>query len=244
MNLVSLTWAFVNNPANDFGGHTHDFLMVALWSIVLSILIGVPLGIIAAQIRIVAILATSLSGAGRAIPTIAFFGLAAALPVLGLYDRSAIIALTLLGIPPILLNTIAGLQGVDSTLVDAARGMGMTFTQRMVRVQLPLVLPVIAAGVRTTTVQVIATTPLITFLGLGGYGEYIVGGLGINTPAGVAQVLAGAIPVVVLAMVAEYGLAAVQRALTPAGLRQQTAPIAESIADSASDDAGKGVVTA
>ncbi len=244
MNLVSLIWAYVHDPANDFGGHTHDFLLVALWSIAMSIIIGVPLGIIAAQNRVVAFLATSLSGAGRAIPTIAFFGLAAALPILGLNDRSAIIALTLLGIPPILLNTIAGLQGVDNTLVDAARGMGMTFTQRMVRVQLPLVLPVIAAGVRTTAVQVIATTPLITFLGLGGYGEYIVGGIGRSTDAGTAQVLAGAIPVLALALLAEYGLAAVQRALTPVGLRKQTIPVAEIVADSASAEPGKGVMAA
>ncbi|MBA3824552.1 MAG: ABC transporter permease [Ktedonobacterales bacterium] len=241
MNLISLIWAYINNPLNDFGGHTHDFLLVALWSIGLSILIGVPLGIIAAQNRAIAFVATTFSGVGRAIPTIAFFGLAAAIPALGLFDRSAIIALTLLGIPPILLNTIAGLQGIDSALVEAARGMGMTFLQRTVRVQLPLVLPIIAAGVRTTTVQVIATTPLITFLGLGGYGEYIVGGIGINTPAGVAQVLAGAIPVLILAVVAEYGLAAVQHALTPVGLRKQAAEI---IADSASTDAGKGVVAA
>ncbi|MBV9713588.1 MAG: ABC transporter permease, partial [Ktedonobacteraceae bacterium] len=150
----------------------------------------------------------------RAIPVIAF--IVAVLPYLGLGFLPALIALTILGIPPILLNTYTGIRGINPATIDAARGMGMTTGQIITRIQAPLVLPIIAAGVRTSAVQIIATATLAAIIGAGGYGEYILSGL---YQLDNVQILAGAIPVAILALIAEVLLSQLQRALTPAGLR-------------------------
>jgi osmoprotectant transport system permease protein len=155
----------------------------------------------------------------RAIPAIAFLAVAVAVPFLGLGLLPALIALTILGIPPILLNTYTGISGIDPATIDAARGMGMTSMQIITRIQAPLVLPIIAAGVRTSAVQVIATATLAGIIGAGGYGEYIYSGLyQLDT----VQIMAGAIPVTILAILAEVLLSQLQRILTPEGLRTQT----------------------
>ncbi|HYU76073.1 MAG TPA: ABC transporter permease, partial [Ktedonobacteraceae bacterium] len=142
----------------------------------------------------------------------------AVLPYLGLGFLPALIALTVLGIPPILLNTYTGIRGIDPATIDSARGMGMTTWQIITRIQTPLVLPIIAAGVRTSAVQVIATATLAAVIGAGGYGEYIFSGL---YQLDNVQILAGAIPVAILALIAEVLLSQLQRALTPEGLRVQ-----------------------
>jgi osmoprotectant transport system permease protein len=143
-------------------------------------------------------------------------------PIFKIGFLPAAIALTLLGIPPVLLNTYVGLCGVDPAAIEAARGMGMTNRQIMARVQTPLVLPVLAAGVRTCAVQVVATAPLGGLIGAGGYGEYIIDGVNrLNT----TEILAGSILVAALAMFVEIGMSVVERRLTPAGLRVQVTGI-------------------
>jgi osmoprotectant transport system permease protein len=127
------------------------------------------------------------------------------------------VALTALGVPPILLNTIAGLRGVDPAVVDAARGMGMTPSQVLIRVQTPLVLPVVAAGVRTSAVQIVATAPLAALIGGGGYGDYILEGVNLLRTA---PLVVGGVSVAVLALIIELSLAGVQRAVTAEGLRR------------------------
>jgi osmoprotectant transport system permease protein len=207
---------FIQDPTNDFAGHTADYVKICAISIALAILIGVVIGIAVARRPALAFIAVNLSGLMRAIPVLAF--LSAAWPLLGFGIKPALVALTVLGIPPILLNTYTGLRGIDPAMVEAARGMGMTTWQIIRRVQIPLVLPIIAAGVRTSAVQIIATATLAAIIGAGGYGEYIYLGLReFNT----TQLLAGAIPVTVLALAAEVLLSWLERALTPAGLRAQ-----------------------
>lgn len=240
MNTISAIQQFIQNPYNDYGGHMQTFLIICLLAIFWSVVIAVPLGVLAAQNRRIAFLATNISGLGRAIPTIAFFGFATT-TALGIGIKPAVIALIVLGIPPILLNTIAGLQGIDPAVTDAARGMGMTPVQALLRVQLPLVVPVVAAGVRTSAVQIVATAPLAAIIGAGGLGDYILGGIGLVSLIGPAEVLVGVIPVIALALLTEYGLAALQRALTPVALRQsaQRAPVGAAPAND-----GKGVMAA
>ena len=153
----------------------------------------------------------------RAIPAIAF--LVVVLPYLGLGFVPALVALTVLGITPILVNTFTGIQGIDPAAIDAAHGIGMTPYQIMRRVQIPLVLPVIAAGVRTAAIQIIATATLAGIIGAGGYGEYIYSGL---YQLDNIQILAGALPVTILAILAEVLLSQLQRVLTPKGLRIKT----------------------
>jgi osmoprotectant transport system permease protein len=214
--LLGQMWQFIQNPAPEpsFISETVIYLQLCIVSTLLAIVVALPLGILVAQRQISAFLLTNFTGLMRAVPTLVFFALA--YPYLGLGFKPAVIALTVIGIPPILLNTIAGLRGIDAATVDAARGMGMTSLQVLWRIQIPLTLPVVAAGVRTAAVQIVATAPLAALIGGAGYGDYIIGGLGlINIPI----VLAGVIPVALLALLFEVALAGVQRLLTPAGLR-------------------------
>ncbi|HEV2659793.1 MAG TPA: ABC transporter permease [Ktedonobacteraceae bacterium] len=207
---------FITNPSNDYLGHSIVYIQLCLASVVLAMLIGVVLGIAVSGNPLLAFIAVNVSGLMRAIPVIAF--LVAVLPYLGLGFLPALIALTVLGIPPILLNTYTGIRGIDPATIDAARGMGMTQQQIVSKIQAPLVLPIIAAGVRTSAVQVIATATLAAVIGAGGYGEYILSGL---YQLDDIQILAGAIPVAILALIAEVLLSQLQRALTPKGLRIQ-----------------------
>ncbi len=207
---------FIADPSNDYTGHSLDYIRICAIAIVLAIVIGIVVGTLVVRNPLASFIAINTSGLMRAIPVIAF--LAAAIPLLGLGFLPALIALIVLGIPPILLNTYTGIRGIDPAMIDAARGMGMTGWQIVSRIQTPLVLPVIAAGVRTSAVQIIATATLAAIIGAGGYGEYIYLGL---REFDTTQLLAGALPVTILALLAEVSLGWLQRVLTPAGLRVQ-----------------------
>jgi len=208
---------FVTSPAADYAGHTAQYLELCVASLVAAIVIGVAAGAAVGRRPVLGFLAVNLSGMMRAVPIIVF--LALAIPYLGLGFAPAFVALTVLGIPPVLLNTIAGLRGVDPAVIDAARGMGMTGRQIAVRIQAPLVLPVIASGARTSAVQIIATATLAAIIGAGGYGDYILAGL---YQVDLTQILAGTIPVSALALLAELGLGALERGLTSPGLRTRS----------------------
>jgi osmoprotectant transport system permease protein len=211
---MSSLWQFITDPTNDFIGHTIAYLQICAFSIVIAIVIGVGLGVAVSRNAVLAFAAINISGFLRAIPVIAF--LIAALPYLGVGFEPTVIALIILGIPPILLNTYTGIRGIDPAIIDAARGMGMTRMQIISRIQTPLVLPIIAAGIRTAAVQIVATATLAAIIGAGGYGEYIIDG--VNRLDNTA-ILAGAIPVAILAILVEVLLGWLQRALTPKGLR-------------------------
>ena len=207
---------FIVDPNNDFVGHTIEYLQICAISIVLAIVIGVVLGVAVSRSPIAAFIAVNLSGLMRAIPVIAFLILV--IPILHTGDPPTIVALVVLGIPPILLNTYTGIRGIDPATIDAAKGIGMTTWQNITRIQTPLVLPIIAAGIRTSAVQIVATATLAAIIGAGGYGDYIVDG--VNTFRN-AEILAGAIPVAILAMMIELVMSWLQRILTPEGLRLQ-----------------------
>jgi osmoprotectant transport system permease protein len=205
---------FIANPRNDFIRHTMDYLRICSISILLAMLIGIVLAVLVSRNAIAAFIAVNLSGLMRAIPVIVF--LLAAIPILHLGDPPAIVALVVLGIPPILLNTYTGIRSIDPATIDAARGIGMTRWQIVTRVEAPLVLPVIAAGVRTSAVHIIATATLAAFIGAGGYGDYILDGIYRFKNE---EILAGAIPVAILAMMTEVCMSWLERVLTPAGLK-------------------------
>jgi osmoprotectant transport system permease protein len=207
---------FIADPSNDYLGHSLAYIRLSAAAILLAIVISVPLGVAVSRSFLASFIAVNISGLMRAIPVLAF--LAAAYPYLGFGFKPSLVALTILGIPPILLNTYTGIRGVDPASIDAARGMGMTTWQIITRIQTPLVLPIIAAGVRTSAVQIIATATLAAIIGGGGYGEYIYLGL---RQFDIGALLAGSLPVTVLALLAESSLGWVQRILTPAGLRVQ-----------------------
>lgn len=210
-------WQFILDPNNDFAGHTIDYIKISVAAIALATLISIPLGTAVARKPFLAFTAVNLSGLMRAIPVLVF--LAATYPFLGFGFTPSLVALTVLGVPPILLNTYIGIRNIDPATIDAARGMGMTTWQIITRIQTPLVLPLIAAGVRTSAVQIVATATLAAIIGAGGYGEYIYLGLReFNS----TQLLAGALPVTILAIFIELLMNWLERVLTPRGLRVQT----------------------
>ena len=207
---------FILNPRNDYLGHTITYLQICGFSIVLAIVIGVVLGAAVSRNALLAFIAVNLSGLMRAIPIIAV--LIVFVPIFGLGFTPTVIALIVLGIPPILLNTYTGIRGVDPAMIEAAKGMGMTTRQIATRIQAPLVTPLIAAGIRTSSVQIIATATLAAFIGAGGFGDYIVDGLNVFN---YTELIVGAISVAILAMLVEVFMGWLQRALTPEGLKVQ-----------------------
>jgi osmoprotectant transport system permease protein len=207
---------FIANPHNDFLGHTVQYMEICGLSILLAILIGITIGVAVSRNEIAAFTTVNLSGLMRAIPIIVF--LLAAIPFLGTGNPPTIVALVVLGIPPILLNTYTGIRSIDPATIDAARGIGMTTWQIVTRVQAPLILPVLAAGVRTSAVQIVATATVAALIGAGGYGDYIIDGIFTFKNE---EILAGAIPVAILAMMIEVGMSWLQYSLTPKGMRPQ-----------------------
>ncbi|MFN2581172.1 MAG: ABC transporter permease [Candidatus Dormibacteria bacterium] len=173
-------------------------------------IVGVPLGVVIAiggrATRGVVFLLANL---GQALPGIGVLVLLYA--VLGLGAEPTIIALVAYGLLPVLRNTVAGIHAVDPAAVEAARGMGMTRTQALVRVQLPLASPLIFAGLRTTLVLIIGTATLGNFIGGGGLGDVIQSGINRSDRI----VFVGAVMVAALALLADWVLSVGERALVP-----------------------------
>jgi osmoprotectant transport system permease protein len=142
--------------------------------------------------------------------------LALAMPLLGTGFLPSLVALVLIALPPVLVNTIVGVRVIDPDVVDAARGMGMSGADVLRAIELPLALPVIFAGLRTAAVQVVSGAVLATFIGGGGLGDFITAGIAMMA---VPQMLVGAIPVTLLSLGADALFGGLQRRLTPRGLR-------------------------
>lgn len=208
---------FILDPKNDYLGQTIEYFKLCGVSIAVAIVIGVVLGVLVSRNAFLAFLAINLSGLMRAIPIIAvLFIIFSIFKQLGFLP--SIIALIVLGIPPILINTYTGIRGIDPATIDAAKGMGMTTVQIVIRIQAPLVTPLIAAGIRTSAVQIIATATLAAEIGAGGYGAYIVDGLSLFN---YTELIVGAVSVAVLAILVEVLMSWLQRILTPEGLKVQ-----------------------
>ena len=207
---------FILDPKNDFLGQTFAYLQICGISILGALIIGVALGAAVSSNSVLAFIAVNVSGLLRAIPVIAT--LIVFVPFFGLGLKPTLIALIIIGIPPVLLNTYTGIRGVDPAMIDSAKGMGMTTWQIASKIQAPLVIPLVAAGVRTMAVQIVATATLAAFIGAGGYGDYIVDGISVfNYP----ELIAGSLAVAVVAILVEVFMGWLQRRVTPAGLRLQ-----------------------
>lgn len=167
----------------------------------------VPLGIWTARSKRAALAVMNAINGVRVVPSLAVLFLL--IPYLGLSKTSAAVALTLLALPPVLINTDAGFRGLDPAVREAARGMGMTTWQALWKVELPLALPVVLAGIRTAAVEVISSATLAAFVGSGGLGIYITRGFALYN---FAILLVGAVPVALLTLAAETILGSLQRA--------------------------------
>jgi osmoprotectant transport system permease protein len=164
-----------NGVVADLSAHVAQHLMLALSALCLALLVGLPLGVLAAQAARLRGAVLALAGVGRTLPSLAVLTLL--LPWLGVGTTPAVIALALLAIPPIVISVEVGIRGVSHAALDAATGMGMTPFQRFGRVIVPLALPVSFVGLRTATTETIASATLATFIGAGGLGDEIVRGL-------------------------------------------------------------------
>ncbi len=173
-----------------------------------AILISIPLGVWTSRSRLASLSIMNIVNGIRVVPSLAVLFLV--IPYLGLSASSAAVALAVLALPPVLMNTDAAFRTLDPAMLEAARGMGMTPRQSLFRVEFPLAMPVILTGVRTATVEVISSATLAAFVGSGGLGIYITRGFALYD---FSILMVGAIPIALLTLLAEGGLAILQRSI-------------------------------
>ncbi len=228
-------WQWFTDPAHWTGPNgipmrTWEQIQMSVLAMALALLVALPFALILGHLRHGVLLATNISNVGRAIPTLGVLIILASIPSIGVGNTAAVLALAVFAIPPLVTNTFAGMASVDPTVLDAGQGMGMTSAQRIVRIELPLATPLIVAGIRTASVQVVATASLAALVGGGGLGRYVVDGFALQDNT---LIIAGALLTALLAIVAELGLAAFERVATPTGLRSRTTDAQLVIADAA-----------
>ncbi|MCD6058854.1 MAG: glycine/betaine transporter [Thermomicrobiales bacterium] len=209
--------AYIRDNQERFLELLSEHVQLTVVSVVVGLLIALPLAVVASRFELLAKPLTWLAAIGQTIPSIAILGLM--LPFLGTGFVPSLFALTVRAILPIFLNGYVGIRSADPAIVDAARGMGTSEAQLLLMVQLPLASPVLFAGIQTATVQNIGLATLAAFIGGGGLGDLILQGLAM---VDVPVLLAGAVPVALLAMVAEVGLSRMQLWVVPAGLQVGT----------------------
>ncbi|PRY11785.1 ABC transporter permease [Kineococcus rhizosphaerae] len=183
------------------------------FAVLVGFVIAFPLGLLIGHTGRGSFLAINAGNAGRSLPTLGLLSLLVVL--MGLGFTPVLIALVVLVIPPILTSTYAGLRSVDQNAVDAAKGMGMSSTQVLFRVELPIALPVVFGGIRAAVLQVVATATVAAYVGGSGLGRLLVDGLALND---YGQMVAGAVVVAVLAIVLDLLLGLVQRYAVSPGL--------------------------
>ena len=204
-------WNFFLEHRSEILGATLDHLILVAISMAAAILIAVPLGMLIVQHRRLRSISLGIAGIFQTVPSLALFGFLIPIPFIGgIGPHTAIIALILYALLPILRNTFVGLSTIDPTILEAAEAMGMTDSQIMFRVRLPLALSVILAGIRTATVITIGVATIAAAIGAGGLGTFIFRGVAMVSDA---VILAGAIPAALLAILADLSLGLVERRL-------------------------------
>lgn len=220
MSILSEAWAWLTDPANWSGQQgiptlTWQHLRISVIAILTAVVLTMPLAIWLGHIRKGGAFASSIGNIGRAIPTLGLLVMFAVSPI-GISELAVILALTAFAIPPILTNTYIAVRDVDDDLRDAAKGVGMTSGQVMRKVELPMAMPVIAAGMRTAVVQVVATASLGAFIGAGTLGQPVVTGFGLQDDG---QLFGGAFLIALLCVIVELVMAVAQKVMTPKAFR-------------------------
>ena len=192
-------------------------LELTLLALTLALIVALPVGLYLGHRGTGELLAIAIGNAGRAIPELALIALMAV--VFGVGFQYVTIALAVLGIPPILTNAFVGIRQVDRAPIDAARGMGMTETEILFRVEMPLAIPTLMAGVRGATIAIVATATIAPLAGVLTLGDFIIN----RNVYGANGLLAGDILIALLALVLEFSLATLQRVLTSKGLKVSAA---------------------
>lgn len=192
-----------------------EHLQISLLSLIIAIVIAVPLGIILTRYKRVSEPVIGLAAVVQTIPSLAI--LAFLIPLFGIGTVPAIVALTAYGLLPILRNTYTGIREVSPALKEAATGMGMTSVKRLVKIELPIAMPVIMAGIRTSMVLIVGTTTIAALIGAGGLGELIL--LGLDRGADINLILLGAIPAALLAIILDLILRGFEHLSKRAGFK-------------------------
>ncbi len=225
MDFLGQVWAWYTDPANWSGRngipvHLWEHLSLSVASLLAGLAIALPIGLYIGHTGRGARVAVALSNIGRAVPSLGWLGIAYPIST-GLFHRGGIgflpafIGLVALAIPPVVTNTYAGLREVDADLREAGRGMGMRELELLARVEVPVALPVILAGIRVSAVAVVATAPLAALVGGGTLGAYILQGLALSDEV---RVFAAAVLVALLAILTEISLGWLQRRVVSRGL--------------------------
>jgi osmoprotectant transport system permease protein len=222
MNLLLEGFAWIFDPAHQggeagVGNRILQHLGITLVVMVIASVIAIPLGYVIGHTGRGRAVVVALSGGIRALPTLGLITLIAL--SVGIGFTAPVIALVILAVPSILAGAYSGFEAVDRRTIDAARAVGMTEWQIVSRVEIPLGLPLLIGGLRSATLQVIATATLADYVGAGGLGRYIFSGQATND---YPQMLAGSILVIALALVSEAIFSILQRAVVPAGVVAST----------------------
>jgi osmoprotectant transport system permease protein len=208
MQAVADAFTWLRANPGGFAEAVGEHLLLSMVGLAIGIAVALPVGLLVAHRPRLAEWAIAMAGAARTIPSLAV--LAVLLPLLGVGFTPSVLALALLALPPVLVNTVIGVRGADPAAVEAARGLGLTATQRIFQVELPLALPLIFAGLRIAAVQVVSAAALATFIGGGGLGDLVTQGLAL-LDAG--RMLVGAVAIAALALLTEAGFGLLERRL-------------------------------
>jgi osmoprotectant transport system permease protein len=211
MNPGMSEWSFFTEHRAEILSATLEHMGLVVTAMAIAILIAVPLGMFIVQRPALRALSIGIANVFQTIPSLALFGFLIPIPYIGgIGKRTAIVALVLYALLPILRNTYVGLSTIDPAVLEAAEAMGMTPAQILYRVRLPLALAVILAGIRTATVITIGIATIAAAIGAGGLGTFIFRGVALVSDS---LILAGAIPAAVLALVADFLLGLLERRL-------------------------------
>lgn len=210
--MPDIRWDWIERHADDIQRYSVEHLQLVGASLVIAILISIPIGVLVRGRRIPFVAATAVSGALYTVPSLAMF--AFLLSIFGIGFEPAVVALVLYSLLMLIRNTVVGLESVPGPVREAARGMGMTPWQSLVRVELPLALPAIMAGIRLTAVSTVGIATIAVFIGGGGLGVLIYND-GIQRGLFVTPILAGAVVATVMALVIDALLVVAERLLTP-----------------------------
>jgi len=204
-------WTFILDHRGEILSATLDHFTLVVIAMAIAILIGVPLGMFIVQRPTLRTIALGIASIFQTIPSLALFGFLIPIPFIGgIGKRTAIVALVLYALLPILRNTYVGLTGIDPAVLESAEAMGMTRSQILFRVRVPLALAVILAGIRTATIITIGVATIAAAIGAGGLGTFIFRGVALVSDA---LILAGAIPAALLALIADFLLGFLERRL-------------------------------
>lgn len=206
-NLIMEYAEFLQERYPEILRATQEHLMISMISVILGCLVAIPLGMYLAKNRIkwVHTIIFGVANIFQTIPSLAL--LAIMIPLMGIGTKPAIFALFLYSLMPILRNTYAGFSSVNPAVLESARGMGYSATQRLLQIQFPLAFPYMMSGIRVTTVYIISWTTLATLIGAGGLGVFIFSGIGVNKKE---LIFTGAVSAIILALLADLVLGKIE----------------------------------